>query len=113
MKIYKLCYKRRVILSLQEIIYKEEISVETKRKVKCKEVTFTLDSPQQFRKNYDEFLALVNKHCKDIVEMNESRYEHAKNLTKPITPVDKKNLQNYKKQKEKETKRRPEDIIEG
>ena len=97
-------------MALENVVYR---NFETKRKVKCKEVTFTLDSPQQFRKNYDVFLALVNKHCKDIVEMNESRYEHAKNLTKPITPVDKKNLQNYKKQKEKETKRRPEDIIEG
>ena len=85
-------------MALENVVYR---NFETKRKVKCKEVTFTLDSPQQFRKNYDEFLALVNKHCKDIVEMNESRYEHAKNLTKPITPVDKKNLQNYKKQKEK------------
>lgn len=97
-------------IALENVVYR---NFETKRKVKCKEITFTLDSPQTFRKDYDNFLALVNKHCKDIVEMSESRYEHAKNITKAILPTDKKNIQKIKKIKEKENKRRPEDIIEG
>ena len=45
--------------------------------------------------------------------MSESRYEHAKNITKAILPTDKKNIQKIKRIKEKENKRRPEDIIEG
>lgn len=97
-------------MALENVVYK---NYETKRKVKGKEATFTLDSnPQNYRKNYDDFLALVNKHCKDIIEMNESRYEHAKNITKVLTPAKKKDLKQFKKQKESKT-RRPEDIIEG
>ena len=97
-------------MALENVVYK---NYETKRKVKGKEATFTLDSnPQNYRKNYDDFLALVNKHCKDIIEMNESRYEHAKNITKVLTPAKKKDLKQFKKQKESKA-RRPEDIIEG
>ena len=50
--------------------------------------------------------------CKDIIEMNESRYEHAKNITKVLAPAKKKDLKQFKKQKESKA-RRPEDIIEG
>lgn len=96
-------------VALENVIYK---NFETKRKVKGKEVTFTLDSAQTYRKDYDNFLAIVEKHCKDIIEMNESRYNHAKNITKTLTLTNKKDMQKFKKQKETKA-RRPEDIIEG
>ncbi len=95
-------------IALENVLYR---NFETKRKVKGKEVTFTMDSPPTFQKHYEEFLGLVNKKCKEISEMSESRYEHAVNVTKSISSEDKKNFKKIKKQKE--TKRNPEDIIEG
>ncbi len=95
-------------IALENVIYK---NFETKRKVKNKEITITMDCPLTFKKHYEEFLALLNKKCKEIAEMNESRYEHAVNITKSINSVDKKSFKKVKTQKE--IKRNPEDIIEG
>ena len=94
-------------MDMQNVLYN---NLETKRKVKRKEVAFKLDSSTAFQKDYDLFIKTITKYCKDIAEMKEPRDVYALNLTKQLDKTGKKDNIVAKK---KEKQRRPEDIIEG
>ena len=95
-------------MALENVIYR---NLETKKKAKRKEVTFTLDSPISFIKDYETFIQTITKYCKDITELTESRYEHAKNLTK-ISATSKDKSKKFKKEQAQKEKK-AENIIEG
>ncbi len=83
-------------MMFQKIIYKD---LETKRKVKNREVEISYPSGLEYEKERDDILNGIEKYCKELLPYKESRFEIARNYLKirEKKPVQKKE----KKQKEK------------
>lgn len=76
----------------------------TRRKVKKDCLKIENISPKNYDKEYEDFVRLVEKHCKELLPITEDTYDYAMRLTKKLEIVKDKN----KKQKDKSL-----DRIEG
>ena len=76
----------------------------TRRKVKKDCLKIENISPKNYDKEYEAFVRLVEKHCKELLPITEDTYDYAMRLTKKLEIVKDKN----KKQKDKSL-----DRIEG
>lgn len=90
-------------LEFGELIYRNLIN---KRKRENNELTVVLNTQKSFMKDFDEFLFLLEKYCKDIFPKSETRFDYVQKVTKTIEKV-------QKVKKEKSNKLKPEDIIEN
>ncbi len=80
---------------MQKVSYKSLI---TKRKIKKKEVEFIFPSDKKYEKDREELKFGIEKHCKELIPYNETRFEIAQNFLKPRQRV----IVKKEKPKEKE-----------
>ncbi len=72
---------------------------ETKRKYKVQSITIKLESnPEVYLKEFENLDSLISKNCKTIMSINESQFDWAFKVTKPIVIIPK---EKQKKQEDK------------
>ena len=88
----------RVLISLEDKLVR---NFETKRKFKVQGMTIKLasDNIDLYKKEFDKLNSLIQKNCKEFIEINDNQFDFATKVTKPIEPKpkeDKKKKPNKK-----------------
>lgn len=114
------CYKGfrgdgfKFLVEFQKVTYKNFV---TKRKNKTLECTVTQNVGQSFDNEFAEFVAKLERYCKEIIPQKDTRYDIGMHLTQtvieaPKNKKEKKQEKEDKKKAEKEKKLKVEDKIE-
>ena len=78
---------------------KQVKNFETKRKYKVQSMTIKLEgNAELYEKDFEEFNLMVEKNCKNLLPIDESQYDWAIKVTKPII-IEKKTNEKNKKNK--------------
>lgn len=77
----------RAKIALEE---KTIVNLETKRKREFTGMSVKLDTKSDvYQNDFEKFLKLIEKNCKDLVPITESQFDYATKSTKPIDPTQK------------------------
>lgn len=93
----------RAYIALEDITYRNHI---TKKKYKVQGLTVKNESGNVFENEFIEFNKAIDKYCKELIQVHDVIYEHAKKVTRKVEKpkLTKEEKEKLKKQQKKQDK---------